>query len=279
MAPDGTPQAPSSDVLAPLAPGPLRRIGHGSLVVDIAPEAGGRVAQVMFDGVAWLVDYGTDNTAAIAWGSFPMLPWAGRVRHGAFDFHGPRQLPVNLGEHAIHGVGLLLPWQVDTHSATHVDLSLALPRDARWPFGGRAHQRIEVGERHLQMTLSASADEQAMPVTLGWHPWFVKPDRLDFHPSRYYPRDAEGMAHLPLAAPPPGPWDDCFVNDRPVVLTRGSQRLRLTSNCDHWVVYDQPAHATCAEPQSGPPDAFNLGLAQVLEPGATASAWYRLEWD
>jgi aldose 1-epimerase len=273
------PKPSDTDVTAALPPGPLLRIGHGPLAVDVAPVAGGRVAQVMFDGVAWLVDYSPNNQAAIAWGSFPMLPWAGRVRHGKFDFHGPRQLPVNLGDHAIHGVALLLPWQVDEQSATHVAMSLPLPCDHRWPFGGRAHQRIEARERELHMTLSVTAGEQAMPATLGWHPWFLKPDCLDFQPSRFYPRDAEGMATLPLAEPPPGPWDDCFINEQPVVLARGPQQLRLTSSCDHWVVYDQPAHATCVEPQSGPPDAFNLGLAQQLEPGATLSAWYRLAWD
>jgi aldose 1-epimerase len=44
------------------------------------------------------------------------------------------------------------------------------------------------------------------------------------------------------------------------------------------VVYDEPAHATCVEPQSGPPDAFNLGRARDLEPGASLSARFLWEW-
>lgn len=267
------------DALAPLPPGPSIRIGHGMLAVDIAPLAGGRIAQIAFDGTDWLVGHDADNAAMIAWGNFPMLPWAGRIRHGRFDFRGHRyQLPINLGDHAAHGVALGLPWQVDEHSATHVALSLQLPEDGRWPFGGRAHQRIEVGEHHLHMTLTLSAGARAMPATIGWHPWFLKPDRLDFQPTRYYPRDSEHMAHLPLADPPPGPWDDCFLNDRPVFIQRGEQQLRITSSCDHWTVYDEPVHATCVEPQSGPPDAVNLGLAQCLEPGTSLSAWLLLEW-
>jgi aldose 1-epimerase len=265
--------------LRPLVPGPLLRIGCGALAVDIAPQAGGRLAQIAFDGVDWLVGYDTHNAATIAWGSFPMLPWAGRVRHGRFDFRGRHcELPVDLGAHAIHGVGLALPWQVEQHTPTRAVLALRLPGDARWPFGGSARQCIEAGERHLRLTLTLSAGEQAMPATLGWHPWFPKPDALDFRPERYYPRDAEGIAQWPLRDPPPGPWDDCFVNREPVLLRRGGQCLRLSSDCDHWVVYDEPAHATCVEPQSGPPDAFNLGLAPSLGPGESLSAWFLMEW-
>ena len=31
----------------------------------------------------------------------------------------------------------------------------------------------------------------------------------------------------------------------------------MTSTCDHVVLYDQPRHAICVEPQTGPPDALN----------------------
>ncbi|WP_232821109.1 aldose epimerase [Dyella sp. C11] len=264
---------------AALAPGELVHIGSDGLSVAIAPSAGGRVAQIHCDGVEWLVGHDADHRAMIAWGSYPMVPWAGRIRHGKFVFDGDAHaLPVNLGAHAIHGVGLAMPWQVDAHGPHEVELSLELPVDTRWPFGGRAHQRFHVSGHVLRMEMSVTAGEHAMPATLGWHPWFHKPDRLDFHPEAIYPRDAEGMATLPTAAPPSGPWDDCFVNVKPVVLHREGQRVRLTSDCHDWVVYDQPTHATCVEPQTAPPDAVNLARARVLAPGETLSAWFVLEW-
>lgn len=262
-----------------MAPGELIHIGHEALSVVIAPEAGGRVAQIRHGGIEWLVGHDSEHQAMIAWGSYPMLPWAGRIRHGQFGFDGERHaLPLNLGEHAIHGVGLALPWRVDMHGPREVELSLSLPQDERWPFGGHARQRFEVTARTLRMTLSVTADERAMPVTLGWHPWFRKPDRLDFAPERAYPRDGQGIACLPLIAPPPSPWDDCFINHRPIGIEVAGQRLRLSSDCQHWVVYDEPRHATCIEPQTGPPDAFNLGLGRDLAPGQTLSAWFLLEW-
>ena len=66
--------------------------------------------------------------------------------------------------------------------------------------------------------------------------------------------------------PTTGPWDDCFIADSDITLIREGQRLRLRSDHDHWVVYDGTPHATCVEPQSGPPDGFTLAPHR-LEPG------------
>ncbi|MBD8871328.1 aldose epimerase [Rhodanobacter sp. DHB23] len=271
-------EQPADAAQQPLPPGELIHIGNEALALGIAPHAGGRIAQISCDGVAWLSSF--DRThAAIAWGSYPMLPWAGRIRHGRFRTGGTvHQLPVNLGAHAIHGVGFAMSWDVTAHAPACVELSLALPADERWPFGGVARQRIRVEGRVLRLELGVTAGSGPMPrPVVGWHPWFLKPDAMDFHPEAAYPRDGEGMAIHPTQAPPPGPWDDCFINTRPVLLHRAGQTLRLRSDCDHWVVYDEPSHATCVEPQTGPPDAFNLAPA-VLAPGATVSAWFELEW-
>ena len=273
----GTPLSADA-AFEPLTPGALIRLSSGPLTVDIAPAAGGRIAQIVRNDIDWLVGYSERNAAMIAWGSYPMLPWAGRIRRGRFDFEGRAwQLPPNLGEHAIHGAGLALPWQVEERSRVHADLSLQLPEDQRWPFGGTARQRIEASESTLRLRLSVTAGKHAMPAVIGWHPWFRKPDRLEFKPSAMYPLDADGITVRPLRRSSPGPWDNCFVNSEPVLLERGGQRLRLSSNCTHWVVYDQPAHATCIEPQSGPPDAFNIEPA-TLAAGSSIEAWFLLEW-
>ena len=266
--------------LSPLAPGPLLTIGDGALSVDIAPQAGGRIAQIRCDGVEQLVGHGEHGSdAAIAWGCYPMVPWCGRVRGGRFEFQGRRHvLPANLGEHAIHGLGFVLPWQVTTQSGSHVEMELALPSDARWPFGGIAGQRVAIEGRELVLALSVTAVERAMPVSLGWHPWFRKPERLEFHPEAMYPRDAEGIAVLPAGPVQPGPWDDCFVNSQDVALHRVGQRLVVSSACRDWVVYDATAHATCVEPQTAPPDAFNLVPDLALLPGETLSMRCTLRW-
>jgi aldose 1-epimerase len=104
---------------------------------------------------------------------------------------------------------------------------------------------------------------------------------LDFQPQAMYRRDDDYIAVDELVPVPEGPWDDCFVNAEPVGLTIDGIGLGLTSDCRDWVVYDMPAHATCIEPQSAPPDAFNL-RPNRLEPGEALARWFDIsvvtEW-
>ena len=273
--------AERAGALTLLAPGPLLTIGNGALSVDIAPQAGGRIAQIRCDGVEQLVGHGEHGSdAAIAWGCYPMGPWCGRIRGGRFAFAGRSYaVPPDLGDHAIHGVGYVMPWAVTAQGAEHVEMTLALPTDARWPFGGVASQRVRLQGRALRLSLAVQATDQSMPASLGWHPWFRKPERLEFSPEAMYPRDRHGMTVLPAGPVQSGPWDDCFVNRREVVLHRGGQRLVVSSACTDWVVYDATAHATCVEPQTAPPDAFNLLPDLALQPGETLSMDCTLRWD
>jgi aldose 1-epimerase len=57
----------------------------------------------------------------------------------------------------------------------------------------------------------------------------------------------------------------------------GALELVIASSCDHWVVYDEPADAVCVEPQTGPPDALNLGPA-VVEPERPLVATMEWRW-
>jgi galactose mutarotase-like enzyme len=44
------------------------------------------------------------------------------------------------------------------------------------------------------------------------------------------------------------------------------------------VVFDEPEHAICVEPQSHPPDAFNLG-PEVARPGAPVVVTATWSWQ
>lgn len=270
---------PRDDASAPMPPGETIRLHRGSLEVDLAPAAGGRVARIRFDGVDWLIGPHDGWPDTIAWGCYPMVPWAGRVRAGRFQAGGRAyQLPVNFGGHAIHGLGFSRSWRIESQDDDAATLSLLLPQDGYWPFGGLARQVITLHDHGLRLDLSVQAGDQPMPAVLGWHPWFRKPDRLVFHPSAMYPRDHDGIATLPPVPPRPGPWDDCFIAEDGAVLERARQRLHVTSDCTHWVVYDGAGHATCVEPQTGPPDGFNLA-PHIVEPGQTLAVWMALRWS
>ncbi len=269
---------PMDDAQAPMPAGEMYWLRAGALEVALAPEAGGRIAQLRYEGVDWLVGAEEGGQAAIAWGCYPMVPWAGRIRRGRFPFDGRDYLlPATFGDHAIHGVGFTRRWQIDHLASDAATLSLALPNDVYWPFGGVATQVIHVQANSVRLQLSVQAGERAMPAVLGWHPWFRKPDRLLFTPDAMYPQDGEGIAVLPRVSPGPGPWDDCFVASGDAMLERARQRLLLHADTDHWVVYDGPRHATCVEPQTGPPDAFNLAPNR-LEPGQRLQLTFELTW-
>ena len=251
-------------------------IGNDAVRVEVDASRGGRVSQIRVRGVDLLVGPDSDTRDPMRWGSYPMVPWAGRIRGGRFELDGTSyQLPTVSDGHAIHGVGYVSAWEIAHRTDRSVELTLSLPSDETWPFGGRSRQRITVDDDGLLLELDVTADSLPFPATIGWHPWFRKPERLDFHPTSMY-RRVDGIATTEQIEVQPGPWDDCFVNSEAITAAIAGVAVRLTSDCTDWVVYDQPAHATCIEPQSGPPDAANI-RPYILRPGDSLSRWFRID--
>jgi aldose 1-epimerase len=248
----------------------------GTAKCQVSPEDGGRVASLTVGEVDVIL--GPDpSLPAAGWGSFPMVPWAGRVRNGRFTFDGiDHQLPINFGNHAIHGTGFEQPWNVTDRDAG----SCALTCRLAWVLGGESDQRVELSDSSLTCTLTVRATDQAMPASIGWHPWFVKPERVDLRFERMYLRDDDYITDgRTVAPPPPPPWDDCFAG--PLATPRlwiDGVEVSINSECDYWVVYDMPAHGTCVEPQTATPDAFNLGGATRLEPGEALARTMTINW-
>ena len=60
-------------------------------------------------------------------------------------------------------------------------VALPLQRDG-WPFEGFARQTITVTESSVRCELSVESSDHPFPAAIGWHPWFLKPDRLTFTP-------------------------------------------------------------------------------------------------
>ena len=150
---------------------------------------------------------------------------------------------------------------------------------------GCVTQRFAVRENGIDVEMALEADE-AMPATIGWHPWFRRalepggaPVDLTLDAAHMLVRDAEGIPSGARVPPPDGPWDDCFTGLRAdPVLEWPGLRLTLSSSCPWWVVYTQPAYAVCVEPQSGPPDAANAD-PEVVARGATLAHAMRWRWE
>lgn len=228
---------------------------------------GGRFTSLCVDGQELLLPPSTDP---IVGGMYPMAPFAGRVRDGELRFEGRTWcLARNLGAHAIHGTVFTREWAPDGEW-------WVTALGPGWPFAGSAAQRFRLYADRLEMELEVRAAER-MPVTLGWHPWF-RGGRVRARPVDMYRRDSAGIPDGTRVAPGIGPWDDCFVLDGPPEVEVGARRLKLASDAKFWVIYDERADAVCVEPQSGPPDAANLGAATVLEPGERARVGFVIGW-
>ena len=253
-------------------------------VIDLVH--GGRLASFAVDGRELLV---TEGLGPIAWGSFPMAPFAGRVRDGAFAFRGRRwQLAIEMPPHAIHGTVLDRPWRLLEERTIGTELGPG------WPFAGRVVQHFELDAGRLSFRLEVHAAEP-MPASVGWHPWFLRqpsavagsastiaatdPLELDFDAATMFRRDADGITTTDRITPGPGPWDDCFTDLRrpPVLRWPGFLELTIHSECRDWVIYTVPTEALCVEPQTAPPDALNAGAA-IVEPGRPLIAEMTWTW-
>ena len=256
----------------------------GDARLDVRPFAGGRLSSLVVGGSELLARAGGDP---VSWGCFPSVPYPGRIRDGTFEFGGRRvSLPRDLPPHAGHGTVLDRPWTVVDERTLSIDLG------PDWPFAGRVTQRFDLTSEALHLSLALEAEEP-MPAAVGWHPWF--PRRLTgtaarpaapsgravlaFDAARMFVRDADGIPTGALVEPTPRPWDDCFTGLRsaPTLTWPGVLGLELSSTCDYWVVYDEPAETICIEPQSAPPDFVHLD-PPVVEPGRPLTAAMTWRW-
>ncbi len=247
-------------------------------IVDLTH--GGRLASLTVAGHELLVTKAVEHRAddPFGWGAYPMVPWAGRVADGRFSFHGQEhQLPLNMGDHSLHGTGFTQPWRQVGSDAAIFDLA------APWPFSGTVSQTFELTANFFRCYMTVAA-EQAMPAMIGWHPWFVRELEghsadLQFGEAKMFERDGRGIPTGQLIDVPPGPWDDCFteLTSHPQITWGDLLSIELRSSCQHWVIYTEPEHALCVEPQTGPPNQFNLAPATVA-PKSTMEAWYSVSW-
>lgn len=251
--------------------------------LTIEAAAGGRFASLVVGGNELLV---TEGDGPIWWGCYPMAPFAGRIRDGRFRFRGHRyQLPLTMPPNAIHGTVFDRAWEVMAVTGDRAELVTDLGPD--WPFRGRVVQTVALLPGGLEATLEIQARD-AMPAALGWHPWFRRSIAgsdalLEFEANGMYVRGPDGLPTGAVVPPPPRPWDDAFTEVvlPPRLTWPGILTLDLRTTAPFWVVFDERDDAICVEPQTAPPDAFNLAavvgvdppLAAPDRPASVAMAW------
>jgi aldose 1-epimerase len=252
--------------------------GPARMAVDL--EHGGRIASLVVDGRELLV---TSGFGSFSWGSFPMAPFAGRLRDARLEFAGRTyELPANEPPHALHGFAFERPWHVVDGEPSTIACELGLS----WPFRGRVRQRFALAPDRLDVAMELEADEP-QPAVIGLHPWFrrrlvagsgmdARRDgaplggalELEVEPSAMYRLGPDGIPTGELVPPDPRPWDDCFVGlaGPPILRWPGALRMTVESTADHWVIYDEQVEGICVEPQTGPPNGPNLA-PRIVMPG------------
>ena len=247
-----------------------------TVAITIDHAAGGRLSSLVVHGHELLVGRVDDP---LNWGWYPMVPFAGRVRSGLLRFEDTStQLPPYIGGHAIHGYGFVSPWDVVGENEIRFDF------DDPWPWRGSATQVFTLTDQSLTISMRVDAIDR-QPVQVGWHPWFRRDigngcaAELDFAPDFKFERDETGLPSGERVDPGRGPWDDCFgdLASNPV-LRWGDLSLELSSTATEWTVYDEPAHALCVEPQTGPPNQVN-DAPHILDGGESMTELFTLTWS
>ncbi len=240
----------------------------------VYPEFGARIgSMIVGDQEIFMTGGATDDP--LSWGCYPMVPYAGRVRDATLKFAG-EQFPLknNLPPHSLHGTVFDRPWNVAKNSPSEIELVIDLGDE--WPFAGTVQHHIQLTDSKIEMQLTVNAID-AMPIQVGWHPWFVKPTDTALRFASMLQRDGAGITTKHRVSQPTIPVDDCFVEpENPLTIIIENVQVTLSSDCSHWVLYDEPLNATCVEPQSGPPNGINDDPLQ-LAPNTSMTRKFTIE--
>ena len=123
-------------------------LSQGLTRATLDPTLGGRITSLCVNGAEVVVGNQFEpNLSNFDWGIYPMVPFAGRIKNGKFDFRGDSyQLELRMPPNAIHGTVDECEWgllEVSNASAVlESDLGLS------WPFRGWANIGSNFRIRH-----------------------------------------------------------------------------------------------------------------------------------
>ncbi len=252
-----------------------------------------------------------------------MFPFAGRIAGGKFHWNGRHyELPTGDGRgHALHGFAFNRPWRLIQEAADSVTGEFQLGRDAEdvfelWPGDFSIRATYQVGAQSLDCGIEfTNTGDEPLPCCFGWHPYFRLPlsdggstakttltlpasqtmSLVEMIPTGKIVANDDGLTLPDGFGLGEHSFDEPFVLDPPngsvhVVTLRDNASGRVLkqsfdASMKYAVAYT-PGHreAICVEPQTGPPDIFNMqaaGLSEamlVLASGESKSYSMKLEW-
>ena len=152
-------------------------LAHGGLELDLAPEIGGAVTRLAFEGKDVLRPAPKGAFTPLEACTFALVPYANRIENCVLHFQGREdRLRKNFGDHphSLHGHGWQTAWRVVSLSRDQATLAYDHEADD-WPWTYSAEQVLTLANGGFNHRLTVrSRDARPMPTSLGFHPYFPR---------------------------------------------------------------------------------------------------------
>lgn len=266
----------------------MLQIENAALSVQILPEAGGGLAGFDWHGrsepIHLMRRYEQTSGSQESridpnrLACYPLVPWSNRIGEGGFPVDGRWiALSRNRDEELwpIHGSGWQRTWQVQSHTASEVRLSLRESSAAAYCYDASLCYALR--DDALQVDLAVTNIGSApMPFGLGLHPFFPRYDEARLRAPAPHVWLNDGQSPLPLErVAVPSEWD--FRNERALPdhgLDHAFQTwtgealihwpalqlgLQIKADADAFVLYTpKDGNFFCFEPVDHPINAVHL---------------------
>ena len=142
----------------------------GDVVVEVAPWRGALVTAVRVGArdLLYLDRETFDDPSKNVRGGIPLLfPFAGKLADETLTLTGTKMKQ--------HGFARNHAWTVIERDAACVRMTLADSDETReqYPYGFTAHHTVLAVPDGVQLELTIVAEDQPLPVSPGWHPYFA----------------------------------------------------------------------------------------------------------
>lgn len=157
----------------------LLTLSSGSLELRLSPSIGGAISRFAYRGQSGetpiLRECHSPLENVLEAASFPLVPYANRIRGGSFAFRGRTVTiqPNMAGDPSpLHGDGWLNAWDVE--QADDISAVLVYRHEpAEWPWAYEARQEFRIDGSALDLRLACrNLSSEDMPCGLGQHPYF-----------------------------------------------------------------------------------------------------------
>jgi len=223
------------------------RLVAGDVSAEVVPERGALVTALRVGDrdVLYLDRTTLDDPTKNVRGGIPLL----------FPYAGKRP---NMKQ---HGFARDRAWTVTEQTGDAVRMTLIADADTRaqYPYPFIAHHHVRLLPRGIQLELTIVAEDAALPVSPGWHPYFTTDDKTEISTEPEF--DFGKVA----------PVDGRSKFTVPALSIEASPEMR---HLQFWTQVGKPF--VCIEPFYGPAGTIDTDARGIVPAGAARTFWMRI---